>query len=69
VKEFKVQIKELHGKSNQVPYSIKDIQPNGTTTLVSKAKAELKMNGQRFRLYMVEKIITKGTSFPFNKPP
>jgi len=48
---LKVQLKELHGKSNQVPFSIKDIPPDGTTTLVSKAKAELKMNGQRFRLY------------------
>ena len=66
---LKVQLKELHGKSNQVPFSIKDIPPNGTTTLVSKAKAEVKMNGQRFRLYMVEKIIPKGTTCPFNKPP
>jgi len=69
VKELKDQIKDLRGKSNQVPFNIKDKPPDGTTTLVSKAEAELKVNGQRVKPCMAEQIIQEESSFPLLSSP
>jgi len=69
VKELKDQIKDLRGKSNQVPFSIKDKPLDGTTTLVSKAEAELKVKGQRVKPCMDEQIIQEERSFPLLSSP
>ncbi|KAG7559357.1 Retrotransposon gag domain [Arabidopsis thaliana x Arabidopsis arenosa] len=47
VKELKDQIKELHGKANQVPLNIKDVQNDGATTLVSKEGCEFTLKWSR----------------------